>query len=445
MALTTYYPTPGTASGPNLAPITNGFVLTDDVTMQETKQLATTFAARKVSPQVTWRDVLNNTTSTRPKSCGDKTIDSLKSLLVYHRVSVLQANPALLFAPGSARALETYRCLDDCASEWWCAILPIPNSFAMGDGRALKVAAAAAEQTEAMQKACLMAFTILMLRGPTLVLLRANHWANNEVTPLQNAAVTMSGVPWPASGTNTAVQVAPAPPPRSRRVLAYYEPPADGAQQERNDLIAEILSELIRRSSTGWVMPSRIPRGGWRMLRQYVPPGGLPQFIREHNWFQMRQLTQTTWEFGFAEERHSDTGGMLVPVSDSATSEPDEIVFTRVLAPGGDDDDTSLLDLAELELFIQWASDDGRKITRHQCEHGEWLTRAPRLLTDSHVLAAHDLETAPAGSLAQKLPPCCQLRPREERYDVPRKQWQVWDYVDGFIDEDIFYQFEGLD
>ena len=73
----TYYP-PGTASGPGLAPITAGFVLTDDVTMLETKQLATTFAAKKVSPQLSWRSVLNNTTSVRPDSRGGKTCDPLE-------------------------------------------------------------------------------------------------------------------------------------------------------------------------------------------------------------------------------------------------------------------------------------------------------------------------------------------------------------------------------
>ena len=147
----TYYP-PGTASGSGLAPITVGFVLTDDVTMPEMKQLATTFAARSVLKPPAWRSVLNNTTSTRPDSCGGKTCDPLKTLLTYHRVGVLQANPLPLFAPGSARAAETQGCLDECPGEWWCAILAIPDSFSRGDGLSLKVAAAAAQRADAMQR-----------------------------------------------------------------------------------------------------------------------------------------------------------------------------------------------------------------------------------------------------------------------------------------------------
>ena len=438
--------TPDTASGPGFASITEGFVLTDHVTMQETRQLASMFAARKRSPQPCWRFVLNHTTSTRPMSRGGATCPPLSTLLVYHRVRTLRANSAPLVVPGSARTVETHRCLDACADDWWCAILAVPNSFSRMDGRALKVAAAAAQQTEAMQKACLIAFTMLMLRGPTSVVLRDSHWASGDVTSLQQAAAAISDVLPPAHGSGPAMQLASgtsgsgatarlalAPPVCSSRAWAYYESPAAGAQTARNEFISDILSKMIRRSPTGWLKPGTVPRGGWQLLRRYVPPGGLAEFIREHTQFELRPVTQTIWEFGFAKGHRSDTVGMAVPVSDSAVPCPAE----------DHEDDTSLLDLAELELFIEWQASDVREVTRQKCEHGEWLRREPRHLFAGHLLAQYDSDTTP-DTLAETLPHCCRLRHREERYDVDSRQWQVWDYEEGLVDEDIFYQFEGL-
>ena len=147
----TYYP-PGSASGTAFDAITQGFVLTSDVTMIEAKTLATTLAGYK-RETVNWRHVLNNATSTRPKNCGGQTIESLASCLTYHSVGDLQGNLTPLAAPGSARALGVAECLNECPQAWWCAIIELPNSFAMDDQRVLKVAAAAAAETEAMQKA----------------------------------------------------------------------------------------------------------------------------------------------------------------------------------------------------------------------------------------------------------------------------------------------------
>ena len=61
----------------------------------------------------------------------------------YRVPSAMLENPAPLFAPGSARADETVECLSGCRESWWCAILHLRDSFSMGDGRSLKVAAAA--------------------------------------------------------------------------------------------------------------------------------------------------------------------------------------------------------------------------------------------------------------------------------------------------------------
>ena len=187
--------------------------------------------------------------------------------------------------------------------------------------------------------------------------------------------------------------------------------------------------------------PFQIPRGGWQLLRQYVPPGGLAQFIREHKQFQLKQVTQTIWEFGFAQDDISlsdpaeirDTPGGLAPGSASAASSQAE----------GLGDDVSPLDLAELQLFIEWLDDiDDREIVRHKCVHGEWLRRPPRPLSAGHALCMYD---SSPDTTVQSLPDCCKIRPREEKYDVDRKQWLVWQYEEGWIDEDIFYQWVDLD
>ena len=403
----TYYP-PGSASGPAFAAITHGFVLTSDFTMVDVKTLASTLAWYK-EDTVSWRYILNNTTSTRPDICGGATCNGLKKLLAYHRVSALQANSAPLFAPGSARADESTGYLNECPKTWWCAILPLPNSFSMDDQRSLKVAAAAKAQSEAMQKVSLMAFVLLLLRGPTLVLLRSNHWSVN-VTAVQQAAFAISGVQPPASVSG--LPLAPAPPPRSRKAFLYYEPPAEGAEQERDDLICEILTKMIRRSPTGWVNPSAT-LGDWRQLRRYVYPRGLAKFIREHAQFQLAQDTGTTWEFSFAGRGRSDPPDVHAPVSDSA-------------AP------RALCDVEAVTLELE------RDILIHRCEHGAWWTRSARPLCPGHALATFDLIAPPPSG--RTFPDCCRPCPREERYDEQIGKWIVWSPEDDcFVEEDEFY------
>ena len=400
-----YYP-PGSARGPAWAEITTGFVLTSDFTMVEVKALATTLAGCQVN-KVAWRYVLNNTTSTRPDTCGGPTIASLASLLTYHRVSALQANPEPLFAPGSARADEITGYLNDCPPTWWCAILPLPNSFSMDDQRSLKVAAAAAAKNEAMQKVCLLAFAHLLLRGPTLVLLRSNHWSV-DVTALQEAAFAISGVPPPATGAG--LPLAPAPPPRSRAAFQYYEPPAAGAEQERDDMICEILADMIRRSPTGWVNPSAT-HGDWRLLRRYVYPKGLATFIREHAQFQLARGTGNTWEFGLAGQERGDPPDEPAPVSDS----------------------TPLAALVPLTVL----SHPPREILIHKCEHGEWRKRSARPLCPGHPLAAFDFFAMPSWMTS---PDCCRPCPREEKYDEQIDAWMVWaPESDCWIEETEYY------
>ena len=315
-----------------------------------------------------------------------------------------------LVAPGSARANEVAGWLNECPQAWMCAIIELPNSFSMDDQRVLKVAAAASTQNEAMQKVCLLAFTHLLLRGPTLVLLRSNHWSV-DVTVLQQAAVAISDVQTPASGSG--MTLAPAPPPRSNNAYLYYEPPAEGQEQERDDHICQILADMISESPSGWVFPNAT-KGGWRLLRRYVPPRGLAKFIREHNQFQLAQVAGTTWAFGFAEPDLHDAPDMHAPVSDSVDRD------------------------APLDRHVPIPDSMCQRATfRHQCDHGVWLRRSPRPLCVGHVLAEWDLIT---DVLSADIPECCRPEPREERYYENIGKWMVWDAEKAeFVQEDVFY------
>ena len=147
-----------------------------------------------------------------------------------------------------------------------------------------------------------------------------NHW-DADVDILRKLATDISGVMPPASG-GEAIGCKESPfgqeQPRTR-ADEYYEPPAAGEEQERDKLICDILSKMISQSLTGWVNPSKIRRD-WRLLRQYVPPGELQEFISAHKQFQIRTDSTGTWEFGFAERDQSAPASAQQPVSDGATT-----------------------------------------------------------------------------------------------------------------------------
>ena len=352
----TYY-RPVSDSLPDIyAAETHGFVLEDGFTMSRAMEMAT-FLVRVRAGLLPWRLILNNATSTRPKSCGGATCPPLTGLLDYRRVRDVLATPSILFPPGSARAADALRDLEALPEDWWCSILTLPNSFSLGDGLALRVAAAGGpKQAEAMQKVSLLALAHLLLRGPTLLLLRSNHWVG-DVRAIQQRAAAISAVEPPASGSGPCV--APAPPPRSARALAYYEPPAAGEEQERDTLICSTLTEMIVKSKTGWVAPSNTK--GWRILRQYVLPGGLAKFIREHEQFQMYNATpqaQTSfWMFGLATSKlpapasGSEGGGQFGGASSGGAASSSGAA--RPAEPSANpSDDVSDRDLAAFRAFL---------------------------------------------------------------------------------------------
>jgi hypothetical protein len=407
-----YYTPPGPAS--ELASITSGFLLIDGEEMNVVKAVASTLVGYKI--QTNWHSILNNATSTRPKSCGGPTITPLKGLLAFHRVGDLKA--------------RGWISTDEYPDASWCGTLKLPNSFEMGDGRVLEVAAVAQEKSNAHEAVCLLAFTHLLLRDPTSVLLRSNHWSV-DVTRIQQDVATMSGgqPPGPASGSN----LAPAPPPRSRKAMLFYEPPVPGGEQERDELICDILVQFIKHdfwSTEGLVYPTDIKHGGWKLLRQYVRPGALKTFISEHKQFQVHQMSRTTWAYGFAAESgapgSASAAGSHAAAGASSFMQTIEAAESRAPgsasaagSPGGND--VSPVDIAQLRMFL--ASGPGeRDCVVHKCMHGEWLKRTARPLPAGHELARWDSE--PYGSW---WPECCRPCPREECYDEKLACWMVWD------------------
>ena len=154
----------------------------------------------------------------------------------------------------------------------------------------------------------------MLLRGPNSVLLRENHW-KVHVKHIQQDAISISGVQSPASGSD--VTLAPAPPARSHKAKLHYEAPFAGEGMQRDTEICKILTDMIGKSKTGWVDPSHTRN--WQLLQRYVPPGGLKTFIREHQQFEVFQLTPNTWTFGFAPSRGSgrnEVGGSTAKTKD---------------------------------------------------------------------------------------------------------------------------------
>jgi len=95
-----------------------------------------------------WHNILNNTTSTRPKRCGGPTFQSLAAL-----------KQTTVVTPG-----------------FHTCIICLPCSFVAGDGEEFAVSATATSPEEAGEAACLCAFATLLVKDASKVLLRQTHW-----------------------------------------------------------------------------------------------------------------------------------------------------------------------------------------------------------------------------------------------------------------------------
>lgn len=131
------------------ASFTAGFLLASEFTINEANTLATLLAESKIRG-VSWRSILNNTTSTRQKRLGGPTCDPLAGLIKHHQIGDQTSNYACLLSSESVGVNEIAERLLELPDEWWCASLTLPHSFSKGDQQVLKVAAAAATVNESM-------------------------------------------------------------------------------------------------------------------------------------------------------------------------------------------------------------------------------------------------------------------------------------------------------
>lgn len=274
------------------------FVLrTTDFLMFDVKTLANWLVDRKLAG-MTWRNILNNTTSMRGNPAGGATCLPLATLLSFDRVEDVVADTDEMagFLVGFPKGLT-------------CATLSLPNSFSADDNLTLKVAAVALTEKESILRVCLLAFTTLLLRDPARVLIRDNHWtAGVTVDTIREMATTISGRSPAVGGTHGVI----APTRRKDLAWEHYEEPGASVEEQNNRKrqIIIFLSTLLRQSKDGKVRPSKMKTQDWQTLRRLVRPTTLKTFILEHpSAFQYFQETETTWAFGFAAEAASSSSG----------------------------------------------------------------------------------------------------------------------------------------
>ncbi|CAK0883674.1 unnamed protein product, partial [Prorocentrum cordatum] len=106
---------------------------------------------RASDKEISWRAVLNNHASTRPKEYGGALV----------------------------RAVTTCKEFAASGAGWRCT-LTLPSSFAPGDGRRLVAIGESETKNEASELACLRAVASLVIKNPGQVVLRPVHW---KVTP----------------------------------------------------------------------------------------------------------------------------------------------------------------------------------------------------------------------------------------------------------------------
>ena len=247
--------------------------------------------------KITFRIVLNNTTSTRPKSIGGKTCESL--------ASCMKTDVKLL-------------------------TLTLPNSFRASDGLVLEIKVSGNSLAQMEHTACAAALAVLLLREGIItpkVRLLSLHWII-ETTEIRLSAASASqcmSSAWaspevPASGgggsapTSTGAQVGPVLPPaspgqashgtkrhiRDAERSAYVAPPP-GFEHLRELEVIALLRKILRFEPSGWAAPSRLRLpGGYQRLNALLVPNGLFPFIAGHSEFQYRFCEGKKWEFGFA-------------------------------------------------------------------------------------------------------------------------------------------------
>ena len=104
-------------------------------------------------PNRSWRDILNCHTTQGSWNAEGRLCPSINECLDWR-------------APGSASAGGTE----------WTVVLFLPNTYRVGDGRALQVFASGETKTICISNACWLVLTVLLLREPELVRILSAHW-----------------------------------------------------------------------------------------------------------------------------------------------------------------------------------------------------------------------------------------------------------------------------
>ena len=171
-----------------------------------------------------WYNTLNNHASTRPKLHGGPVVPSVRACRSFSQ------NTA---APDGADTL---------------CILDMPNSFASSDGRRLQAQGSGNNEKKASENACRQAVAMLLLAGPSNVVLRPAHWKISSGELLE-------GLP----GVDTVHQALPVHVPARAAAIAAASG-ADAATMtptEVEDSVSEIIRECLR-AHGGAFDPSRI-------------------------------------------------------------------------------------------------------------------------------------------------------------------------------------------
>jgi hypothetical protein len=238
---------------------------------------------------VTWHHVLNNTTSTRPKTHGGKVVRSLTDHKHYE-------------AQGAGFATPMMRCT-----------IRLPNSFAPDDRTVFEVTGAGPTRDAASEDACCGAMVQLLCAEPNNVVLRPAHWT----------------IPIGAILTQFLEQFGDLQPGTLHQPLAVHRPRGDPAVKiDMDDQKKQAVEEILRRclnTHDGAFDPSVISRkrygleddAPWVVLDSLLNKGDLRTFVEQHTEFAWRPHGPKgmiiTWASDHAPAAGASSSGQALP------------------------------------------------------------------------------------------------------------------------------------
>ena len=203
----------------------------------------------------TWHNMLNLTTSTRPKVNGGALFRSLSDVTQ------------------QAREGQQHKCT-----------MTLPCAFEHGDGLGFTVSALANTGSQAHELACRKALTKLLSLDAGRVVLRPTSWHCTEEDIVQHFAQVL--------GTDMHQPLA-VPEPRASR--SAYKAPEAGKEAEREQAILDLLGECIENAQNGKCDPSHFKplRDGRKpalLLDRLLKRETLKAFIESHAEFEVFKI-----------------------------------------------------------------------------------------------------------------------------------------------------------